>query len=103
MGLLLFCLLAQRHRVTILDKRTESTRSHSLDISAETVNTIINYIRKEKILNIEFERLLQGWADNPINTTEIEEKLEEIVRELGVNIRRGVNVETLEGIEDERS
>jgi hypothetical protein len=99
-GLLAACLLSRRHRVTVLDKRTESTRSHSLNISSETISVINDYIGEDQDHNIIYlKNLLYRWIHNNSNyvdTIEIETKLSEIAMEMGVTIRRGVNVDSME-------
>lgn len=48
-GLLTACLLSDKHIITVIDK---STRSHSLNISRETVDIIIEYLNNNDNTNI---------------------------------------------------
>ena len=99
-GLLLSCLLSANHTVTVIDKRNESTRSHSLNINVETVTVIVDYIRNNMVISSDLEEMLHIWSDNPVSTVEIEEKLTEIAIGLGVIIRRGINITSLDTIDD---
>lgn len=99
-GLLLACLLARHHTVTILDKRTQSTRAHSLSISSETIAVINDYIVNASTDLVQLRDLLIEWSTHPVNTIEIESELSIIAVDLGVIIRRGVEVNSLNDIED---
>lgn len=100
-GLLLACLLTNRHKVTVFDKRETSTRSHGIKINNETIRIINNYICNDDNPHIvDLKYLLMSWGNKPINTIEIETKLSEIATDLGVVIRRGTTVESLDTITD---
>ena len=106
-GLLTACLLSQKHAVTILDKRTESTRNHGLSIDSNTINVIIKYLESVRPTEqfsenvIEYLcNILRSWTNTSVSTVDIESQLSDIAERLGVNIRRGANVESIDDVED---
>lgn len=107
-GLLLSCLLSlNNHDVTVLDKRNEHTRNHGLRIDADTVNTIITYLNSLSLSNScplsnsALNNILNSWvANSTIRTSEIESQLADIATNLGVTIRRGVQINSLTDISD---
>jgi len=93
-GLLLSCLLSVKHKVTVLDKRVESSRYHTLNIDKVTVTEIINYLDVITSSNahiLYLKQLLLQWT-NPVSTVDIETSLTAIAINLGVVIRKGVNI-----------
>lgn len=103
-GLLTACLLSHEHIVTILDKRNTSTRSHGLNIDTNTINIIINYIESRNLLIDDNMRclcdILRSWENTLVGTIDIESQLTTIANNLGVNIRKGITVESIDEIED---
>lgn len=97
-GLLLGCLLAQEHQVTILEKRTKSGRDNGLNINEETITVISDYLRsRNNPIPLLLERL-NTWSGSVMRTSDIEVKLTEIARSLGVTIHYGVNVSSIDNI-----
>lgn len=99
-GLLTACLLSFEHAVTVLDKRTCSTRDHGLNIDTETIDLIINYLETCSGNTHCLCNVLHSWKGIPVSTVDIESKLSEIASNLGVTIRRGINVESIDNIKD---
>jgi 2-polyprenyl-6-methoxyphenol hydroxylase-like FAD-dependent oxidoreductase len=101
-GLLTACLLSREHTVTVLDKRTVSSRSHGLSIDVNTINVIVNYL-ESFVLSEDIRYLcniLRSWENTPVSTVDIESQLSDIARHLGVTIRKGITVESVDDIED---
>ena len=98
-GLLLACLLAREHNVTLLDKRTSTTRDHGLNIDSETIQNINEYISNDTNLYMSLlRRLMESWSGISVATSEIQSHLSEIAIAMGVDIRRGIAVESLADI-----
>src|SRR5437764_297391 len=98
-GLFLACLLSYQHRVTILEKRHERKRNHSLNISKQTIDVINNYLQIASYFD-ELKQLLNQWANNSINTIDIENALTSVANNYGVTIRYGIEIISLDGIDD---
>jgi len=101
-GLLTGCLLANNHNVTILDKRTEPTRSHGLNINDDIIKFIIDYLQETYLLEKikPLCNLLESWRHTPISTIDIETQLSHWAQQLNVIIRRGINVTSIDDIEN---
>ena len=100
-GLLAACLLSQRYTITILEKRTEPTRNHALNISFDTISAITSFLSNNDNPAIrELCDLMTNWSNTPVSTNEIETSLSNIAEKLGVTIRRGVKINSLESIDD---
>ena len=83
---------------------TTSTRSHGLNIDTNTINIIINYIESRNLLIDDNMRylcdILRSWENTLVGTIDIESQLTTIANNLGVNIRKGITVESIDEIED---
>lgn len=89
-GLLIGCLLASRHKITLYEKRDKQLRDHGLDISSKTTKRIIDYIKfnnnNDNIIYNELISKLEIWSSENIKTSEIQETLKDICIKLGCKI-----------------
>lgn len=100
-GLLLSCLLSRTHIITVLDKRTHSTRSHPLNISDNTIMEVLRYLATDSRPEIiSLREMLNSWRNFPVSTIEIETSLSQIATNFGVIIRRGVDLTSLNECSD---
>lgn len=95
-GLLLACLLAPNHIVTILEKRINRTRGHSLNIDTVTIKEISDFAPNNK----ELQNILNEWKTlhGHVNTVDIEESLLKLAISSGVIILEKEVIDTIDDI-----
>ena len=98
-GAITACMLAATGnphiKITILDNRAATRRDYGLAFAADAVNAVQNILQKYFVdAKHPLVTLLNSWKGRVVSTLDIETKLAEFAKNLGVKVVRKVTIKS---------